>query len=71
MQRKNSPTPIASLYDDNDTPGQAQMSWPASARMVNTGCKDTIFTSNTGGSQGHTHPISMKKLNMYGWIRTV
>lgn len=24
----------------------------------------------TGGGSGHTHPLTLKKLNMYGWIRT-
>lgn len=44
--------------------------WSHTQSQTATNIATTATNQNTGGSQGHTHGLNLKRLNMYGWIRT-
>lgn len=45
--------------------------WNEAFQYHDTTIQQTTATNqNAGSSQAHTHPLDLKELNMYGWIRT-
>lgn len=54
-QRSSGPTPVSSFYNNNYTESSAEYCLSPSAKMVNTGSTDNLFTLSVGGSGAHTH----------------
>lgn len=54
-QRSSNPTAVSSFYNDNYTGGGAEYCLSSSAKMVNTGSTDNLFTLSVGGSGAHNH----------------
>lgn len=54
-QRSNGPTAVSSFYNNNYTGGSAEYCLSSSAKTVNTGSTDNLFTLSVGGSGAHNH----------------